>query len=190
MAHKFNDDDKKVKEFAERMPFGVSKVQLVFAEADQTEAGKEFIKLTVANEAGIEDSALLWFVGGAANISFNTLRQIAVHSGKDDKQKQLIGEAIDAVEDSEALCALFNEKLIGAELWFTKYYDPSRTYKNSAGYTKKSINNNVYGYEPKLKPELMPQDESQGAASEADKTFPGATPVDASEIPGDDAWSK
>jgi hypothetical protein len=191
MAHKFNDDEKKVQEFAERMPFGVSKVQLVFAEADHTEAGKEFIKLTVANEAGIEDSAMLWFVGGAANISFNTLRQIAVHSGKDEAQKQKIGEAIDAVEDTESLCALFNEKLIGAELWFTKYYDPKRTYQNSAGYTKKSINNNVYGYEPKLKPELMPQDESQGSGNQAlDDLTAGGESVDASEIPGDDAWSK
>lgn len=173
MAFNFDDETKEVKEFTESIPFGVSTVQLVLAETGATEAGKEFIELRVTTPDGLEDTARVWFVGGAANISFNTLRQIAVHQGKTPDEKAEIQAAVDSVQDSDNLCEVLNQH-IGGELWFTKYYDPSRTYEAQDDSTRRSVNKNIYGYEPKLKPELMPKPQNgDPAKNELNKTFPG-----------------
>lgn len=189
MAFEFNDESKKVQDFKETIPFGVSEVQFAGAIADQTEAGKEFIEVAVVNKDGIEDSARLWFVSEqSGNISFNTLRQILVHAAKDDKAKEEARQKADAVKDSQELCDLLNERLAGAKFWFTKYFDASRTYEAQNGETRRSINKNVYGYEPKLKPELMPK-----PANEQGDPLAGAEDVTndpdvAAGIPDD--WSK
>lgn len=178
MAFDFDDDTKKVQEFKETIPFGVSEVQFNGAIADQTDAGKEFIEIGVVNKEGLEDTARLWFVSEqSGNISFNTARQILVHAAKDEKAKAAVRDLADAVKDSQELCDLMNDKLAGAKFWFTKYYDASRTYEAN-GQTRKSINKNVYGYEPRLKPELMPK-----PANEDGSPLDGATPVE----PGSDA---
>lgn len=186
MAHKFNEDEKAVREFSERIGFGVHKVQFVLAEAGETEAGKEYMEIQIVSAEGIEDAARVWFVGGATNISFNTLRQIAVHNGKDEAAKEKMRLAVENVADSDALASLLNENCIGGEMWLTKYYDPSRTYQNQAGENKRSINTNIYGYEPVLKPELMPQQVAEGGNA----NFPGgeaATGDAAANVPKD--WS-
>lgn len=189
MAFEFDDESKQVQDFKPTIPFGVSEVQFVGAIADQTDAGKEFIEVGVVNKEGVEDAVRLWFVSTqSGNISFNTIRQILVHAAKDEKAKDEARTAADAVKDSQELCDLMNDRLAGAKFWMTKYYDAKRTYEAQDGQTRRSINKNIYGYEPKLKPELMPKpaDENGNAV---DKTFPGATPVDASETVPDD-WSK
>lgn len=198
----FADDDKQVKEFSERIPFGVTKVQLMLAESSPEGAEKEYIDIHVTTAEGLEDRARLWFTGGATNISFNTLRQIIVHGAQGDDQKAKARDAVDACADTDELVALINEKCIGGECWVTKYYDPSRTYENSAGETKRSINTNIYGYEPKLKPELMPQKSGADLFHEAaTKVMPGSKEVPfasdgdapgttvAPEIPGKDGWA-
>ena len=185
MAYKFNDESKAVKEFGDYLPFGVHKVQLMLAEAGETDAGKPFIEINFATEDGIEDKARVWFVSDAnANISFNTLRQMLVHNtpeGHKDKAR----DAVDAVKDIDELATLLNEKMMAGEFWVTKYYDPSRTYTNQAGDTKKSINTNMYGYEPKARPDLMPGKADENGEPVVDenvaKTFPGAKPADASD---------
>ena len=187
MAYKFSDDDKQVKEFSEKIPFGVSKVQLVGAVAGETEAGKDFIELTVTNADGVEDTARVWFVGGAANISFNTLRQIAVHNGKTEKQKQELRDAMDNCETTDDMATLFMEKLIGGELWFTRYYDPKRTYEGQDGNTYRSVNKNVYGYEPREKTELMPNKESADDRDERKQAQGEKSGDEALNIP--DEWS-
>jgi hypothetical protein len=80
-----------------------------------------------------------------------------VHSAKTDADKEKARMAVENCKDTDDLSNLINDKCVGAECWVTKYYDPTRTYSNNAGEVKKSINTNLYGYEPKLKPELMPQ---------------------------------
>lgn len=191
MAHKFNDDEKEVKEFSESLPFGVNKVQFTGAITDETDAGKEFVEVGVVNKAGIEDSARCWFVGGASNISFNTLRTIAVHQGKDDEAKAKIRDRVDNVADSQELVDVLNDVCgDGGELWFSRYYDPKRTYEAQDGSVRKSVNKNIYGYEPKEKPELMGDGEI--TKDNIDKVFPGNEKVtDAADtVPKDDDWAK
>ena len=184
MAYSFNDKDKEVKEFSERLPFGVHKVQLVVATADATNEGKEFIELSFVTEDNFEDTVRLWFVGGAANISFNTLHQIAVHNQKTEEKKEKMRQAMDRVADSEELVNLLNDSTIGGEFWVTKFYDPKRTYTNERG-TFRSFNTNAYGYAPKERPELMPEADQQ--KQELNQTFPGAKEDSAGAIP--DSWS-
>lgn len=188
MAFNFNEDDKKVQDFGEFIPFGVSQVQFVLAEAGEVN-GKTYIDVFVQDADGLEESARVWFTGGATNISFNTLRQIAVHIMKTEADKAKMGEAMDSVPDTDALVALLNKKCIGGELWFTKYYDPKRTYQSKTGVTKRSINRNVHGYPPKLKPELMP-DEQRGVDPNDfpdDDPLKGAQPANTAQIP--DNWA-
>lgn len=192
MAYDFTDEDKEIKEFAKRIPFGVSRVQFAGAIADATEDGKEFIEIGVVAENGVEDSARLWFVGGAANISFNTAHQIAVHQGKDEEEKQKIRDRVDACKNTQDLADVLNDVCgNGGELWFTKYYDANgRTYTTENG-TFKSVNKNVVGYEPKPKPELMPKPQSNDPQiDELNKTFPGAEKASGVEIPKDGDWAK
>ena len=159
MSFNFDDETKQVREFKQTIPFGVSKVQCTGVLADVTEAGLDFIEIGVVNAEGIEDSARLWFTTPqSGNISFNVARAIAVHQGKTEEEKQKIGERVDGVKNSEELAEVLNDVCgNGGELWFTKYYDPQRTYAGKDGQMRQSINKNVYGYEPKLKPELMPK---------------------------------
>lgn len=156
MPYQFNDDDKEAREFKERIPFGVTKVKLVGAIAAETANGSDYIELTVVDEAGTEETARCYFTEKAAKYSFDTIRQIAIHNASEaNKEKARL--AVEGVKDSEELADLLNSKVAGGELWFTKYYDPTRTYVGGDGQTRPSVNTNVYGYEPKLKPELMPK---------------------------------
>lgn len=157
MAYKFNDEDKTAEERRDYLPFGVNRVKILGSTAGVTEAGKDYIEVTVESDEGIEDNARVWFTGGAAKYSFQTIQQIVVHSAKTDADKEKARMAVEKCADNDELSDLINSKCEGAECWVTKYYDPTRTYSNSAGEIKKSINTNLYGYEPKLKPELMPQ---------------------------------
>lgn len=190
MAYKFNDEDKAASDMAERMPFGVSKVALLEAEAGITDNGKDYIELKVANADGIEDSARVWFTGKASPYSFATLRQIAVHNASAaNKEKARMG--IESVKDNDELVFLLNKNCIGGELWFTKYYHPTDTYQGSDGQQYRSTNTNIYGYEPKEKPELMPGKMSSDDANEAVTAAFGATEAVATDtIPADDAWGK
>lgn len=192
MAYNFNEEDKEVQEFNERIGFGRTKVQFQGAVAETTEQGKDYIEVMVMDSEGVEETARVWFVGGAAKISFNTLRQIIVHNGKDEAEKERLRQLADGAKDTSELADILNNECASGELWFTKYYDPSRTYTAADGSTRRSINKNIYGYEPKLKPELMPQEQKQVDAADYpnDEPFPDAKPVSAADqakIP--DSWS-
>lgn len=188
---KFDDATKTVKEILDGnqyIPFGVSKVKLNIANADKTDGGAEYIEVHVIDENGAEDSARLWFTTpGSANFSFNVLRQIIIHNTPEAK-RDAMKEKIQKLPDTDAMAALLIETCVGKELWFTKYYDPTRTYEKD-GQVKRSINKNVMGYEPKLKPELMPSKEGeQNAANEvpfaSESDAPGST-----VIPDKGSWS-
>lgn len=184
MAYEFNDEDKAATDdFQERIAFGVSEVTLVGAVSGQTEAGKDYLELTVADKSGTEDSARVWFTGGASPYSFQTIRQIVVHTAKSDEDKEKARMAVENTKDTDELADLLNSKCEGKQLWFTKFYSPDRTYQNNNGETKRSIDNRVYGYLPKDRPELMPSD-----TDAVQSTFPGATAEAADSIPADDAW--
>jgi hypothetical protein len=190
MAYNFTDEDKAVTDdFQERIPFGVSEVVIVSAKADVTEAGKDFIELTVQNAEGLEDSARKWFTGGASPYSFQAIRQIIVHTA-DDKDKEKARLAVENTANTEEMVALINKMCIGKQIWFTKFYSPDRTYTNQSGETKRSIDNNVYGYEPKDQPNLMPEANGGATANAVTDTFPGATEEASSSIPAEDAWGK
>jgi hypothetical protein len=178
MSYKFSDDDKTASEFAERMPYGISEVQLVGATLGETEAGKEYVEIGVVDKDGIEDSARVWFVGGAAKYSFDTVRSIIVHIAKTDADKEKARQAVEACPDTEALVEILNSKCSGGQLWFTKYYDPERTYTAQDGKTRRSINKQVLGYQPKLKPELMPKDSGDIVLKDLQDVMPGAERLD------------
>jgi hypothetical protein len=179
MAYKFSDEDKEVREFRESLPFGVHEVQFIGAIADVTEAGKDFIEIGMVNKEGIEGAARVWFVGGASNISFNTLHAIAVHQGKDEEEKEKIRKRMDKCVDTDEMVEVLNDVCgNGGKFWYRKEYDPTRKYQNANGETKRSINTNIFGYEPKLRPELMP-----AQADENGDPLPGAEKVE----PGSDA---
>lgn len=189
MAYSFNDDDKAATDFEERIPFGVSEVTLVGAVSGQTNDGKDFIELTVADKNGLEDNARFWFTGGASPYSFQGLRQIIVHTAKEaDKEKARM--AVESTADTDSLAELMMKQCVGKQLWFTKFYSPDRTYVNQNGDTKRSIDNRAYGYAPKDRPELMP------TAADTNKTvstpFGDATETTTADaagaIPADGAW--
>lgn len=177
---KFTDDTKQVKEFSDGnwFAFGVHKVQIVSIGLDKTDDGKEFVEVEVVGENGEEDKARVWFTTEkAANFSFNVLRQIYVHNAPDDKKDEA-RDTMDAVKTTDELVEKLQERLLGKECWFTKYLDPTRTYTNKqTGEVKQSVNKNIYGYEPKLHPELMPKEAGTGNAA-VDSTFPGAKTAD------------
>lgn len=159
MAYKFTKEDREVanQEQTERMPFGVNTVKIVGATYGETDAGKEFLEIEVKNADGLVDSARVWFTGKASPYSLQTVQQIVVHSAKEaDKEKAR--QAVQNAVDGNALADIINKRCVGAEAWLTKYYDATRTYTNQNGETKRSINTNIVGYEPKLKPSLMPED--------------------------------
>lgn len=179
MAYKFNEEDKAVTEFKESIPFGVHKVKITGVIPDVTDAGKDFIEVGVITDDGLETSVRCWFTGGASNISFNTLRQIAVHNAKDEEGRDKRADAIDSVKDTDELGILLNDMLMGGECWISKFYDPTRTYQAKDGSTRKSVNTNIYGYEPKLKPNLMPR-------PTVDEVFPGNEQLKAEDFPADE----
>ena len=147
-------------------------MHLGIAELGETEGGKEYVEFTVIGKNEEEDTARVWFTTPAAtNYSFNVIRQIIVHNTKEEN-KDKARKAVDAVKTTQELVDLLNEKCLGGELWFTKYYNPTRTYENKAGETKRSVDKNVYGYEPKEKPELMgDQGEIKAADLPEDEPF-------------------
>lgn len=164
---KFNDEDKEVREFsANFFKYGVHKVQISRVTLDETDAGKEFVEFEVVDpENGeITDTARCWFVGGATNISFNTIRQIILHNVPEARRDEMAGK-VDSAPDTVALVGIC-QGLIGKECWFTKYPSPDRTYTAKDGTTKPSIDKNVLGYEPKLREDLLPEQK------------PGTGPVD------------
>jgi hypothetical protein len=153
---KFTDEHKVVKEFSDQnwFDYGVHKVQIAQIDLDKTEAGKEFMEFTLVGEAEQEDTARVWFsTDKAINYSINILRQIFVHNAPEAKKDEA-RDMFDAIGDTEELHKLLNEKLVGGNCWFSKFPSPNRTYQATDGSTKKSIDKNIYGYEPKGQPGL------------------------------------
>lgn len=182
---KFNDETKAVKEFSEKnwLGFGVHKVHIGMIELTEKN-GKECVEITVLGPNDEEDTAVVWFsTDKAANYSFNVLRQIYVHNAP-EARKDAARDTMDSVKDTTELVEKLNEKLVGGECWFTKYLDPSRTYTAQDGTVRQSVNKNIYGYEPKPRPELMPaggDTSDQITKDNVAQIFPGAdtAPADA-----------
>lgn len=186
---KFTDETKEDKfNDGKWFDYGVHKVQLGLFELGGTDEGeKEYIEITVMDpeDGDRTDTARVWFTSeAAANYSFSVLRQIYVHNAPKDK-KDAARDTFDAIPDTEKLVELLNEKLIGKEAWFSKYPSPTRTYLAADGTTKKSIDKNVYGYEPKPKPELLPK-EDEVAEVDVDKPITAAD-LGGEEVTGDAA---
>lgn len=157
---KFTDDTKQDNFNNQYFDYGVHRVLLGQFELGGTEPGeKEYIEITVMDpdDGEITDTARVWFTTEkAANYSFNVLRQLYVHNAPANA-KDKARDTFDAIPDTKKAVELLNEKLIGKEAWFSKYPSPTRTYEAADGTIKKSIDKNVYGYEPKPRPELLPQ---------------------------------
>ncbi len=176
MSHKFTPEEKEVSERTggNYFGFGVFKVTIGQIELDETDSGKEYIEVTVLGDNGEEDTARVWFTSPkAANYSFNVLRQIYVHNAPEEAKDEA-RDTMDAAKDAEELARLLNEKLIGRECWFSKYPDPTRTYTAKDGTVKLSVNKNVYGYEPKARPELLNADSATNLLAGAKKVEPGS----------------
>lgn len=143
-------------EYIDRISFGVHKGKIVGFADGVTEGGVPYIDVAFDVD-GIEDSTRLFFgtVKGA-KYSFNTLKGIYTHNAP-ESQKETARKGLDKVNNSEELIEALNSKLVGKELWVSKFYDPTRVYMGSDGKQHRSVNVDVYGYEPPMKPELMPQ---------------------------------
>jgi hypothetical protein len=191
----FTDETKQVKEFNDNyFGYGVHRVQIAKVTLDETTDGKEFMEIEVVGADGQEDSARVWFTSDkAANYSFSILHQIVIHNTPEDK-RDVMRANLDALPDTPALAKLC-QGLIGKECWFTKYVDPERTYQDKQGNTRQSVNKNVYGYEPKLKPELLPKngpvDMGALGIGKTDNAVPFESAGDAAgaHVPADDAWA-
>lgn len=183
-TYKFDEQTKEVREFKERLPFGISDVTIEDIKTGKMEdSGKHYIAVSVkAVDGDAEEEVRLWLTSSvAANISFNALRDIAVHDAKTESTKESRRKAIDAITDSEELVTLIG-KLKSPQAWVTKYYDKERTYTDNTGKTRRSVNTNLLGYKPKLKPELMPVQEMPTAEAAPDDSAP-LTNDDLSDIP-------
>jgi hypothetical protein len=199
---KINDENKTVIEFNDKyFGYGVHSVKI--SDVTLGEAGdKEYIEVTVVDPEDLEitDSARVWFTSDkAVNYSFNVLRQIFVHCAPEAKKDEA-REMFNKIGDTDTLAQIM-EKCIGRQIWFTKYIDPERTYTDQQGNVRPSVNKNVMGYEPKLKPELLPKTgpmNMDGMLGKVNEVMPGSQEVpfeskgDApgSHVPADDAWAK
>lgn len=191
MAFEFDDESRKVSEFnSNYFPFGVSKVQIGMVEHDETDDGKEYIDVSVVDPEDAErsDSARLWLTSAkGANRTFNVLRTIGTHNVPEAK-RDAFQKRFDAIKNGEELASIMSS-FVGKECWFTKYVDPTRTYMDARGVKRQSVNKDVMGYEPKLKPELMPAQAKSLDPNDYpdDVPFPsGSQKVDTSTIP--DSW--
>ena len=152
--------------------FGVHEVQIMLIDMGELDSGTEYMEFTVVGKSDEEERVRLWITDKSEKYTFATLKSIYTHCAPEDK-KEAAKEALDKCKDYDEVLALL-QKCIGKQVWITKYPDPSRTYTNSQGETKRSINTNIYGYEPKLREDLMPKDDQK---EELNKTFPGAEDV-------------
>jgi len=176
----FNDSHKQ--EINTRLPFGVSKVEIIGFNVDKTPSGSEFIEVGFVTEEGAEDKARLYFTDKAAKFSFNTCRGILLHNTP-ETQKEKAKSIIDAVPNHEKLAELMTQKLIGKEAWATKYLDPNRTYEKD-GQTYQSVNVNIFAYEPKLNESLMPKGKpGESVAQAASAVFGTEEPAKEGDVP-------
>lgn len=173
------------------LDFGVHEVQIMLVESGQTDSGTDYLEFTVVGKNEEEERARLWLTDKSEKYTFATLKSIYTHCAPEDK-KDSARDELDACKDYDEVVELFNKRCIGKQIWFTKYQDPERTYVNQAGETKRSVNTNVYGYEPKLREDLLPKRDTVHEVSDQDiknvgKTFPGAKKDVSKGIPDD--WS-
>lgn len=186
----FNDSHKQ--EYQRSFPFGVNKVKIIGFYLDKTDEGKEYVEVGFTNEDGsLEDTARVWFTTDkSAQFAFNTLRDILIHNVSEEN-KDKARDAISKTPNTESLVELLNDKLKGKEMWMTKLFDKSRTYESN-GQTFRSINKNIYGYEPEIDPSLMPNKDQapaqKDAADEVKEVFPGAEEVKSADPT--DGWGK
>jgi hypothetical protein len=159
MAHKFSDEAKEFEGGGNWFGFGVHEVTIGEITEGQTDGGTDYIEFTVLGDDGEEDTARVWLTEKAEKYSFNTLRSIYVHCAPEEA-KDKARDSFDKAPDSTKVVEMMNDKCVGKKCWFTKYPDPTRTYQNSAGETKQSINKNIYGYEPKPRNDLLPKQDT------------------------------
>lgn len=164
---KFNDEHKEEvsKGTGNYFGYGVHKVKIGLLEQGESKNGSEYIEFTLLGDNEEEATARLYFTDKSAKYSFNTARQIYVHNAPEDK-KQVARDTFDAVADTDELVKLFNDKLIGGECWFTKYQSRDRTYVDQQGVTRKSIETNIYGWEPQVQLDRLPSEDRAGAVAD------------------------
>ncbi len=146
--------------------YGVHKVKIIGFDHSKTDNGKEYVEVAFVDpeNESIEDKARVWFTTDkATQYSFNVFKGILIHNTPEAK-RDLARKTIDEVANTDKLVELLVDKLIGKEMWFTKYVDPTRTYEKE-GRTYQSTNKNIMAYEPKLNESLMPKPKE--SASEA-----------------------
>lgn len=157
MPYQLSDDDKQeINNRGNYFDFGVHAVKIGMVEPGvHGDEEKEYIEFTLLGPNEEEDTARLWFTEKAGKYSFNTMREIAVHNAKDaDKEKAR--NAMDNCVTVEDLAKVFNDKVVGGECWFTVYPSKTRTYTGNDGTLKKSIDKNIYGWQPKPREDLLP----------------------------------
>lgn len=179
---KLSKEDKAVSERGNYFSYGVHLVTIGLIEHSPATDEKPYIAVTVLGDHGEEDTVRCYFVGGASNISFNTLRQIYVHNAPEDK-KDDARNTIDGAADTEHLVELLSDKLMDKECWYTAYPSPTRTYLDRNNVERHSIDKNIYGYEPKLKTDLIPDGQQQLKAEDFPLDSVPASAAETANIP-------
>lgn len=186
----FTDEHKKESNFGQRFAFGVHKVSILGFNLCGTEEGeKEYVEVGFTDEEGRkEGNVRLYFnTEGNSPISFDILRTIFVHNAPEDK-KEAAKASFNGVENSKKMVDLLNSKLIGKEMWYTKYYDAKGGTYQKEGQTYRSVRESVMGYPTNPKLDLMPKPK-ESVTQAAGEVFPNDEPFPSSPAKGADEES-
>lgn len=153
---------------------GVHKVTIVGAMLEKMDDGREYVEVGVKGEDGESDSVRMWLhTEAAAKFTMRVLQGICTHNAKTEAEKDKVRAGFIGSIDDKKLANILGV-MDGYEAWLLVEEDPVRTYEKE-GRQYKSINKNIYGYEPKPRKQTREElvEELMGASE----------PVEQDEVP-------
>lgn len=159
---------------------GVHDVTVKSAKFDKNPNGKVFVEVEVADDSDRKGSAKLWFEGGATPYSLNTIRTIFVHNAETKEDKDKLREFFKAPKSLHVISEVL-PKLTGKQCWYSSQ-KTEETYEANDGSTKHRYENNVWAFEPTLKPRNEESQETSHQDNLPDDRDVDE-PIDLSEIP-------
>lgn len=166
------DDTKDVDGFLNE---GVHDVVITSARFDKNANGKVFVEVDVVDDSNRKGSAKIWFEGGAIPYSINTIRTIFVHNADSKEDKDKLRAYFKSPKDLYEISQIL-PKLEGKQCWYSSQ-KTDETYEAKDGTTKHRYENNVWGFEPTLKPRDERHQDIAPSEDDLEKE------VDLSEIP-------
>lgn len=150
--------------------YGVHKVTIEGTVLDKTDDGRAFVDIGVKGENGESDRARMWLhTEKAGKYTLRTIQGLCTHNAKTETGKDKVRNAFVGKIDEKKLRS-FLDQMDGYEAWFKVEQDPTRTYVNSAGEERPSLNKDIYSYEPK--PKKITVEDILPGAEESDDEVP------------------